>query len=596
MAPHLPKHLLPKDNQALESNMMNQRSENMEPEYTKWRAGFIRGTLISACVFGLIAVILAIVSSPILFAALYLLAYITVVLITLLPASNNMKAGTLVFLLYGLAVIGFLETGIYGDARSFMLAAITMASLLFSWRIGWVMTALAAISYLIFGWVILNGQLQITSPNVTAGTLESWLSSSAGVLLAAVLIVTGIRLMESQFEKSEEISQSLFAELREEQANLEERVRDRTRSLDKRTAQLRAVADVGKSITSFRNLAELLQQTTTLIHENFGFYHVGIFLLDDHKEYAVLTAANSEGGLRMLEMKHKLKVEETSIVGYVTANVQARIALDVGADAVFFDNPDLPNTRSEMALPLVATGQVLGALDVQSTEPQAFSEEDIATLQILAEQIAVAIQNANLFSETERALETARTLSGEVSRTAWSKILRHQPRIGYIATPPATVQTYAETLEPTIARAFETGDLILGSDGLTISIPIKVRGQSIGAIRLKKSEISEGWTQEEINLTIALSDQLSGALESARLYRESQQRAAREALVSDISTRISAVSHTDAILRETVHELGQAIGNASVTFQLLDQLEGQNQAEGPHNGSGNSNPTRKAVE
>jgi GAF domain-containing protein len=363
-------------------------------------------------------------------------------------------------------------------------------------------------------------------------------------------------------------------------ASLENRVTERTSELEHRSKLLKAVADVGKAITSFRDLSELLQQTTYLIHENFGYYHAGIFLLDEHKEYAVLNATNSEGGHRMLGKKHQLKVGETGIVGYVTQNAKARIALDVGNDAVFFDNPDLPQTRSEMALPLVIGGQVLGALDVQSTEPQAFSEEDISTLQILAEQIAIAIQNANLFNEAEKALETARTSYAEISRDAWSKILHNQPRIGFLATPPTTVQIHSDNLEANLAKAVETGDLIIGSDGLTISIPIRVRGQTIGAVRLKKSEISESWTQDETNLAIALSDQLSGALESARLYKESQQHAARESLISDISARISAVSQTDAILRETVQELGQAIGNASVTFQLFDQFDGQKQTNG----------------
>ena len=119
----------------------------------------------------------------------------------------------------------------------------------------------------------------------------------------------------------------------------------------------------------------------------------------------------------------------------------------------------------------------------------------------------------------------------------------------------------------------------LGNDGLTISVPVKIRGQVIGAIRLKKAEIAEAWTQDETNLAISLSDQLSGALESARLYRESQQRAARESLVSDISARINASTTMDSIIRETVQELGQAISNASVTFQLVNQPNGQNQAE-----------------
>jgi GAF domain-containing protein len=361
--------------------------------------------------------------------------------------------------------------------------------------------------------------------------------------------------------------------------NFEERLTERTREIEYRSNLLKAVAGVGKAITSFRDLSELLQQATYLIHENFGYYHVGIFLLDEHKEYAILSATNSEGGLRMLERKHKLKVGETSIVGYVTQNAKARIALDVGKDAVYFDNPDLPQTRSEMALPLIVGGQIFGALDVQSTESQAFSEEDISTLQILAEQIAIAIQNANLFNEAQKALETSRMSYGELSRGAWSKILRNQPRIGFLATPPTTVQIHSEKLEINLAKAFETGDLIIGSDGLTISMPIRVRGQTIGAIRLKKSAISESWTQEETNLAIALSDQLSGALESARLYKESQQHAARESLISDISARISAISNTETIVRETVLELGQTLGNASVTFQLLDHHNGQNQAK-----------------
>ena len=215
---------------------------------------------------------------------------------------------------------------------------------------------------------------------------------------------------------------------------------------------------------------------------------------------------------------------------------------------------------------------------MQRTQPMAFKQEDIAIRQILAEQLAIAIQNANLFSEAKKAVDAARLAYGELSRDAWGKILQNQPRIGYIATQPTTAETDVNQLEPSLAKAFETGDLILGTDGLSISVPIKIRGQAIGAVRLKKSEISEAWTQEETNLAIALSDQLSGALESARLYRESQQRAARESLVSDISTRISSISNVDAILRETVQELGQTLKNTSVTFQLLDQPNGEKPA------------------
>jgi GAF domain-containing protein len=363
-------------------------------------------------------------------------------------------------------------------------------------------------------------------------------------------------------------------------SELEEKVVERTRELEHRAIQLRATAEVGRAITSVRSLTELLQQTAKLIHDRFGYYHVGIFLLDERKKFAVLSASNSVGGRKMLENNYRLRVGEVGLVGYVTETGKARVALDVGQDAVFFDNPDLPNTRSEMALPLVVGGQILGALDVQSTDPEAFSEDDVATLQTLAEQIAVAIQNVNLFNESEKSLESSRRVYGEVSRDAWRRLMRYQSRVGYLATSPGAVQTQTEALETSMATSFETGDLVFANDGLSISIPIKIRGEIIGSIRLKKSEIAESWTQDEINLAIALSDQLSGALESARLFRESQQRAARESLVSDISARITSSSHVEAIVRETVQELGQAIGNAKITFQL----------QGKQNGSADHDP------
>jgi GAF domain-containing protein len=561
---------------------MSRQTVTPEFEYTKWRTGFLRATLIGACVLGLAALIPAVLSSQPIYQAIYIFLYLVTLLATILPTPYNLRAAILITLLFGLAVLGVTETGIIGDARLAMLGAITLASLLFSWRSGWALTGLAMLVYIISGWLILSGAFSITSENVQVGTVEGWISNSAIFLLIAILIVNGIRLTQTEFENSENHSRSLLDELRNEQTNLEKRIQDRTQTLDKRTNQLRAVAESGRSITTFRNLSELLQQAAEIIHKNFDYYHVGIFLLDERREYAVLAASNSEGGQRMLERRHQLKVGGTSIVGYVIENAQARIALDVGQDAVYFDDPDLPNTRSEMSLPLIVSGQILGALDVQSAESQAFTEDDVATLQILAEQIAVAIQNANLFSEAEKSLEATRVGYGEISREAWGRILRNQPQIGFLSTSPnSTVQTQSTSMEANLTKTIETGDLIIESDGLTIGVPIKIRGQAIGAIRLKKPEIAEAWTQDEINLAVTLSDQLSGALESARLYRESQTRAARESLVSDISARISATSQTDSILRETVSELGQALGNASVTFQLIESADGREQTTDP---------------
>lgn len=560
--------------------MMDQQ-DRLEYSYTKWRAGFLRATLVIACIFGLVVLIPGVITNTTGLRYFFVGIYMLLLAITFLPTNDNIKAYTLTGILLSLALISLFGISTRSDGRVYMLGAIIIAALLISWRAGGILIGLGLAVYSIFGWLALSSHPLVANIAIAPVDVGDWLIRFLGVLLLGALIVNGIRLTQTEYESSESRALSLFNTINSERRELETRVLERTNVLDKRTAQLRAVADIGKSITSYRNLSELLQQAAILIHENFGYYHVGIFLLDERKEYAVLAATNSEGGRRMLEKRHLLKIGETGIVGYVVGNLRARIALDVGEDAAYFNNPDLPNTRSEMALPLVAGGQILGALDVQSTEANAFNEDDVATLQILAEQIAVAIQNANLFSDAEKALDSARATYGQMSREAWSKMLRTQSKIGFLATPPSTIQIQSSEVEPSIARAIETGDLILGSDGLTISVPVKIRGQVIGAIRLKKAEIAEAWTQDETNLAISLSDQLSGALESARLYRETLQRASRESLVSDISARINASSTRDAIIRETVQELGQSFANTSITFQLIDQLNGASQAEGP---------------
>ena len=172
---------------------------------------------------------------------------------------------------------------------------------------------------------------------------------------------------------------------------LEIRVQERTASLEKRATQLQTVSSMARNITSIKNLDSLLSITTRLVSKQFGFYHTGIFLLDDAGEYAVLHASNSEGGRQMLNRGHRLFLDSNSIVGFVASHSEPRIALDVGTDSVYFNNPDLPDTRSEMALPLQVSGRVIGVLDVQSRETNAFVEEDIFVLSTLADQIAVAI-------------------------------------------------------------------------------------------------------------------------------------------------------------------------------------------------------------
>jgi len=207
------------------------------------------------------------------------------------------------------------------------------------------------------------------------------------------------------------------------------------RQSQRRADLLQASAQVSRAVAQIRDLDQLLPQVTQLISRHFGFYHAGIFLTDGTGRHAVLRAANSSGGQRMLARQHRLGVGSEGIVGYVTGTGQPRIALDVGADATYFDNPDLPDTRSEMALPLRTGGTLIGALDVQSTKVRAFDQEDIAVLTLMADQIATAIENARLFEQAQVALAEAEGARRHYLRQEWDSFLGGRSRTRFPQPP-----------------------------------------------------------------------------------------------------------------------------------------------------------------
>jgi GAF domain-containing protein/HAMP domain-containing protein len=362
---------------------------------------------------------------------------------------------------------------------------------------------------------------------------------------------------------------TMTARVRESIEGLEQRVAERTKDLEHRAVQLQAAADVGSTAARLRDQNELMRQITRLISQRFGFYHVGIFLLDERKEFAFLRAANSEGGQRMLARGHKLKVGQIGIVGYVTSTGESRIALNVGQDAEFFNNPDLPMTQSEMALPLIVGNRILGALDIQSSQEAAFTQDDIATLKVLADQIAIALENARLFSENQMALETAQRAYGTISAEAWRRLL-HERIIatGYASLSDGQAIPVSEKAGSGFLQSIKTGQNVLEKNNTVLHLPVKIREQSIGAIRMEKPAGSGGWTPEAIAVANTLSVQLGAALESARLYQDINLRAQRDATVAEVTGRIGGSLRMENILRTTAEELSKIFTGTNILVQL----------------------------
>lgn len=359
---------------------------------------------------------------------------------------------------------------------------------------------------------------------------------------------------------------------------LELRVRERTISLEKRAAQIETVSSMARTIAAVQDLNALLPRITSLVSEQFGFYHTGIFLVDDAGKYAVLKASNSEGGKRMLNRDHRLLLDSNSIVGYVTSRGEPRIARDVGADSVFFNNPDLPETRSEMALPLRVRGHVIGALDIQSTQTDAFSQEDISVLSTLADQIAIAIENARLFGQAQKALSDAQATYEKYVQQSWNSFVQQARHTGFIFDGKQVMPFDSQSKRDYVKPAIQTGSLSLEKSSETIAVPIKLRGQTIGFLDIRSKKGERMWTRDELTLLEAAAERAALALENARLVETAQRRAARERAIGDISSKIGAVSSFEYILQTTVEELGRKIGGATeVTLEIGNDNDGFHQ-------------------
>jgi GAF domain-containing protein len=356
--------------------------------------------------------------------------------------------------------------------------------------------------------------------------------------------------------------------------SLERRVVDRTselseRSLEleiantqiqRRATQFEALAQVTQTITSIRDLRELLPIIAKVISEKFGFYHVGIFLLDEMGQYAILSAANSEGGAAMLERKHRLRVGEEGIVGYAAASGRPRIAMDVGTDAVFFNNPDLPDTHSEMALPLISKNIIVGILDVQSTEIAAFTQEDVQMLSLLADQVSLAIENARLFDETRKALGESEAISRQIARESFGRLSVEQNLIGYQYNISG-------------ARPLETHMELTGigkgkgkqkqTETSRVMVPIELRGETIGMLSVQSPSLGV-MSQDQIDLIKAVADRVALSAENARLFEETSRRAEREKMVSDITSKIRSANDPDIMIKTAMEELRNALGATRV--------------------------------
>lgn len=398
-----------------------------------------------------------------------------------------------------------------------------------------------------------------------------WIIDTAPFILSYIAMLAGKRQDSSRQRELELIQKE--EELIEIQNTLEQRVVERTNALENQSLHLRMAAEIAKDAASSKDLSELLERAGQLIQDRFGFYHTGFFLLDANKEFAILTSSPSDAGKKMIANGHKLRVGHTDIVGRVASTGEARVALDIDLDKSYFKNPTLPNTKSEMAIPLKVEKDTIGVLDIQSDQPQAFSTDETTVIQILADHLAIAIERVRLLEQLELSLKDLEQAYGRTTREKWKSITESGTlkNFGYhfdnVRIRPMNEATLLGQ------KSMQTGNKVSQVDGSrqeSIAIPIKLRGQAIGAITVK---LKEGHKKTTVNTIEQAVDRLSSSLESARLFEEARQRADREQAIAQVTAAISSAPEFDTILRTAVEEIGKSLGDTEVSIQIISDAE-----------------------
>jgi GAF domain-containing protein len=453
------------------------------------------------------------------------------------------------------------ETGIRGDSLFFFLAVVTFSSLLIGPRAGIVSIALTEIIIVGMGYLILNDLFLLSARLAFEGDLWDWISAAVSQLLISIVVMSALRMLNESFHKTHQRVISMQQAQLEAQKELENRIAERTQELSHKTNLLNATSIVTHQTAVLQDLDKLLNRIVVLISEHLACYHVGIYLLNQRGDYITLQAASSSGGKRLLENGQRVRVGAEGLIGFVAAEKKPRISLEVGKDSVFIDTPELAETKSELSLPLMVRTKVIGVLDLQSSEINAFRYDEIEIFQGMADQIAIAIDNARLLAESQLVISQLEIISNENTRQNWkSEFSTHKPRFHYSISGVHPLE------KPTTSKGKNVLD-----------IPLVLRGEKIGRISLQRKAGFQKWTEQEEAIASEVAAQTALALENIRLVERTRERASQEQVISNVSARIRETFDLDIVLRTSAREIQKALNLQEAEVRLIRQgdLDGE---------------------
>lgn len=541
-----------------------------EQVLAEWRERLIHSISRGAAVVGLFALIPSLIESIIggnvLDSVLSGLAYLIVIIIAFARMPYRYRAGLFLFDVYLLSINSLLLAGLRTDARVFLTALAPLALMLFGFRGAIFSFILDTLTVAGMGWLIVSERYVLENTYDQLDPLF-WITAGAVILLISFVIFLGINLLLKEFESTSKRERQLYNDLLGERASLERRVEDSTRDLTLAT-------EVGQRLSMMRDPDTMLLEAVELIRDRFELYYAQVYLLDSTGRSLVLRAGTGVAGQTLMLRGHRLSVDLASINGTVAAERQPVIVEDTATSASHRPNPLLPDTCSELAVPLIAGDRIVGVLDMQSDRAGALRKENLPAFEALAGQFAITIINAELFVEAERARQNVEAQARRITRESWSDFLdgiQQRERIGF-----SFDQTDVQPLDKPLAG-------ILDQDVLVT--PIQVAGETVGVIQL---EGQESWDQDDVNMVDAVAQQVAQQVENLRViaqadrYRADAQNALRrltregwQAYQKQSSSNYvytdhqvksisAAEDHQDEMLQYSINVQDEAIGHIGV--------------------------------
>jgi GAF domain-containing protein len=506
--------------------------------YKGWRENFITTVLRVACVLGIVIIAVSFSTATTINRVLFISLYIILLIVTLAPVKYSVRVFTVLFTIFIVGLNSILISGPLPEASVFFIAFIVHSALLFDRRVDIIALLVSALTFVLIATLQQLGIYKFKTPDMPAITLIDWIIYISIFSAVSIVLISAINQFKKEFAHVIQDMQSTFRTLTIERAQLEDRVRERTDELETRAIQLRSSATISKTIAESQDISELMEMATSLTSEQFGYYHVGLYLLDERKKTAFLQTASSTAGKQLVGQGFRIGPDRLNLINQVVEQNRPHITSDVD-NLNFIRDANFPLTRSRMILPLTVRNNVIGILDIHSDQPQSFNRQDAEVLQTLADLVAISIDNVRLINETKNLVLQLEASSSIQTRETWTKFTsRHKPAYQY--TPAGVRPLFANSKQD-------------NTDGLRV--PLMLHGQNIGNITLKRKGVTAMWSERERTLVEKVANQAALALENSRLVDETQKNALRDQMIANISARIRETLNVESVLRTATTEL-----------------------------------------